>query len=112
MQRILLILLVLLIAGCGPVGVVPLGAMLGFAKKRQEEKPEQPAFTLTVDRLVVEGDATDSLDDKVNLYVNGNPVPVTAGTFSAQLNTQAQRSFVFRMVDDAGNTTERHVQVE
>ena len=113
MKRItVLLLLLILAAGCSPVGPYPLAALLGTQKKKKDDAPPPPPFILTVDRLVVEGGITDALDDKVDMQVDGNPVPVAGSTFTVQLNAQVQSSFLFEAIDDAGNIASRHIQVE
>ena len=113
MRYFVLLALLLLTAGCGPVGPIPLlGALAGSGGGDGSDAPPPPPFALTVDSLLVEGTVTDNLDSDINFTVNGNPVTVSAGTFSELLDSQTQRSFLFRALDDAGNLTELHIQVE
>lgn len=113
MKRITILLLLLILAtGCSPVGPYPLAALLSTQKKKKDDAPPPPPFMLTVDRLIVEGGISDALDDKVELRVDGNPVPVAGSTFTVQLNAQVQSYFLFEAIDDAGNVAERHIQVE
>ncbi len=110
MRRALLILLTFLAAGCSPVGPAALLGLLGISDGGDD--PIVVPAVLTVDSLLVEGDATDTLDDKLNLRVDNNPVPVTGGTFTVQLDTRTRRNFLFEAADDAGNVAQRNVQVE
>lgn len=114
MRYVLLFLLAFLIAGCGPVGPIPLVGMLGASagKGGEDKKEPPPPFALTVDSLLVEGGVTDDLDDTIDLRVNGGAVTVASGLFSTLLDTQAERNFLFEAADDAGNRAQLHIQVQ
>lgn len=93
MKRLVLIAIVLSAVG------------LGCGKK-------PPPFNLTIDTVTVDGTVSDTFDSDPEMALNGTPLTVTAGAFSAACDTSAQSSHTITATDDVNNVTTVTVQVQ
>ncbi len=86
--------------------------MTGCSKKKKSKFFPPPKTGLTVDQLIVEGTVTDTFDTAIDVRLDGTPLTVAGGAFTADLDATAASEFVFEAEDDAGNITERRIIVE
>ena len=80
-------------------------ASIGCGKKA-------PPFNLTVDTVTVDGTVADTFDTDPEMALDGTPLTVTAGAFTAVCDTSVKNTYSLTADDDVSNTTSLTVRVQ
>ena len=75
-------------------------------------KKAAPPFNLTVDTVTVEGTVSDTFDSDPEMALDGAPLTVTAGAFTAVCDTGVKSTYGLTATDDVSNTTSLTVRVQ